>query len=93
VRLDTMSAYPHDAQAQRMGQGLQGFRYPPENSVVAWQLAAQNSVDIWIVGLGSTGWTLGRRHDQLRGIAWQTFDIVDVVDTLGPATGWRVNCP
>jgi hypothetical protein len=87
-----MSSYPHDAEAERLGQGLQGLRYPSENSLVVWR-PTKDSVNIRLVGLGSLGWTFVRRQGQLHGIAWQTFDIVDVVDTLGPATGQRVYCP
>jgi hypothetical protein len=87
-----MSLYPHNAEAERLGQGLQGLRDAPEHSLVAWT-PAKDSVTIRVVGLGSLGWTLVRRRERLRGIAWRTFDVVDLVDTLGPATGRRAHCP
>jgi hypothetical protein len=94
VRLDSIPAPTRDSMQRYYGAGVEGFdRHGGGQITMLWVAMTRDSLDVSTIGLGGTGWRLATSGDSLVGFAYEFYDIVDAVTTLGPASARRRACP
>jgi hypothetical protein len=94
VRLDSTRAHAREAWQSYYGARLEELsRDSMVRLSVLWGIPAEDSLDIWLIGLGGIGWRLGKSGDSLVGGAYQNYDIVDTETDLGPASARSRSCP
>ena len=94
VRLEKTRA--NSREAWQSYYGSRPDELSPDSMVqfsVLWGMPAEDSLDIWLIGLGGTGWRLGKSGDSLAGGAYETYDIIAAETPLGPAGARRRSCP
>ena len=94
VRLDSTRAHSRAAWQSYYGARLEDLsRDSMARFSVLWGIPAEDSLDVWLIGLGGTGWRLGKSGDSLVGGAYHNYDLIPTETALGPASARRRSCP